>query len=215
MSTSASHTDKSLSRKEREHAFRVNLVLDAAEEVFGEAAFAQASVEDIAERAEISVGTLYNLFRSKEDIYRSVVSRSQNEFFELMKGRVDDARGPRDKIHAAVSYYFEHFHRYGRQMRLYASATNGFQWDLKSKLTGEALASQEAFRMQMRDICQEGLDVGMFKKGVAADLLATTILGIPHAFLLAWMETEGGEDLVSMLPAALAIVDRLLGTDVS
>ncbi len=215
MADSSPKPAQKMSRKEREHAFRVGLVLDAAEEVFGDSSFARASVEDIAEKAEISVGTLYNLFRSKEDIYRSVVSRAQSDFFDHIQGRVSEARGPRDKIHAAVSYYFEHFQRYSRQMKLYASATNGFQWDLKSKLTEEALEAQERFRLRMRDICQEGLDVGIFKKGIAADLLATTILGLPHAFLLAWMEQEGRAELVSMLPAALAVVDRILGTDVS
>ena len=47
--------DVKLSRKERELQFRMNLVLDAAEEVFSEASYAAASVEDIARRAEISV----------------------------------------------------------------------------------------------------------------------------------------------------------------
>ena len=193
--------------------FRLNLILDAAEEVFAETSFAGASVEEIAQRAEISVGTLYNIFRSKEDVYRAVISRAQSIFFDRIEERVADARGPLDKVHAVVGYYFEHFHRYARQFRLYVSATNGFQWELRTKLADEALARQSDFRKRLADICQQGMDEGIFKRGVPADLLATNILAIPHPILGHWLEKEGS-DLMALMPYSIAIVDRLVGADV-
>ncbi|MBI5503777.1 MAG: TetR/AcrR family transcriptional regulator [Deltaproteobacteria bacterium] len=201
------------SRKERELQFRLNLVMDAAEEVFAETTFARASVEDIAEKAEISVGTLYNLFRSKEDIYRAVVSRAQEGYFDRVEERLDEARGPLDKVHAVVSYSFEHFHRYARHFRLYVSATNGFQWELRSKLDAEAIARQTQFRTRLTDICQDGLDQGIFKRGVPAEVLAINVANIPHPFLLVWLERET-VDLMGLLPHALTLVDRILGVDV-
>ncbi|SVD17937.1 uncharacterized protein METZ01_LOCUS370791, partial [marine metagenome] len=147
-----------LSRKEREHMFRIDLVLDAAEQVFGEYSFADSSVEDIARRAELSVGTLYNLFRSKEEIYMSVVSRSVSGFFEELSERVAGARGPQEQLRTTVRYFFEHFTHYSRQFRLYVSATNGFQWELKNKLVGDAAAAQQGFFLTLVDACQRGLD---------------------------------------------------------
>lgn len=201
------------SRKERELQFRLDLVLDAAEEIFAESSYATASVEDIAQQAEVSVGTLYNLFRSKEEIYFGVVSRAQQNFFLEITNRVDMARGPREKVLTAVAYYFEHFQRYGRQFKLYVSATNGFQWELKSKLVESAKQSQIGFQMRLTEICQEGLDSGVFKHGVPAGLLAMNVLGVPHAVLMAWVEGAQGPELVSFLPQALTVVERILGTD--
>lgn len=203
---------KKLSRKERELQFRLNLILDAAEEVFAGSTFGGASVEEIAARAEISVGTLYNLFRSKEDVYRAVVSRAQTLFFDNVETRVDQARGPLEKVHAVVAYYFEHFHRYSRQFRLYVQATNGFQWELRTKLADEALQRQADFMRRFTDICQQGMDEGIFKRGVPANLLASHIVGIPHPFLAAWLENEGVE-LMSLLPYAISIADRIVGAD--
>lgn len=208
-----SEDGRKLSRKEREQQFRLNLILDAAEEVFAETSFAGASVEEIALRAEISVGTLYNLFRSKEDVYRAVVSRAQNIFFDHMEERVAEARGPLEKVHAVVGYYFEHFHRYARQFRLYVSATNGFQWELRTKLADEALAREAAFRVKLAEICQQAMDEGIFKRGIPAELLATNILAIPHPILAHWLEREGS-DLLTLLPYSMIIVDRLVGADV-
>lgn len=204
--------DRKLSRKEREMLFRMNIVLDAAEEVFANSPFAKASVEEIAEHAEISVGTLYNLFRSKEDIYRAVVSRSQSRYFDVAEERVDSARGPRAKLHAAVSANLEHWHRYTNHLRLYASATNGFQWEFKSKLAEEALARHLAFERRVADVCQEGMDDGTFKRGIPAEIMATNVLAIPHSFLAVAIGREDG-DILRMVPHALALLDRMLGTD--
>lgn len=203
---------RKLSRKEREQQFRLNLILDAAEEVFAETSFAGASVEAIAQRAEISVGTLYNMFRSKEDVYRALVSRAQNNFFDHVEERVAEARGPLEKVHAVVGYYFEHFHRYQRQFRLYVSATNGFQWELRNKLADEALQRQAEFHKHLTDLCQQGMDEGIFKRGVPADLLATNILAVPHPILAHWLAKEGS-DLLTLMPYSITIVDRLVGAD--
>ncbi|NUM53425.1 MAG: GreA/GreB family elongation factor [Candidatus Hydrogenedentes bacterium] len=50
-------------------------ILDAAEQVFGWKGYQQTTMEALAREARISVGTLYNLFKSKEDIYGRVVQR--------------------------------------------------------------------------------------------------------------------------------------------
>lgn len=208
---SAGSSEAKLTRKERELQFRIGLVLDAAEEVFGERSFAEASVEDIARRAEISVGTLYNLFHSKHDIYSAVVSRAQTNFFAQIVERVDKARGPRDQIHALVTYFFEHFTRYGRQFRHYVAASNGFQWELKSQLEHDAFASQQEFMKRVVEICELGMEQGVFtSKGLGAELMAVTLLGIPHSFLSVWLDKEG-VDLMSLVPQALIAADRVTG----
>ena len=202
-----------LSRKEREHMFRIDLVLDVAEQVFGESSFADSSVEDIARRSELSVGTLYNLFRSKEEIYMSVVSRSVSGFFEELNERVAGARGPQEQLRTTVRHFFEHFTHYSRQFRLYVSATNGFQWELKNKLVGDAAAAQQGFFLILVDACQRGLDEGIFKKGLTAEAMATTVFGISHSFLMLWLsQPEGGRpELLGLLPAALETLDRVTG----
>lgn len=199
-----------LSRKERELQFRMNLVLDSAEEVFAESSYAQASVEEIARRAEISVGTLYNLFHSKEDIYRGCISRAQDVFFKNMEQRTDQARGVKETVHVVVRYFFEHFSKYSRQFRHYVSATNGFQWELKSKLEQDAFEAQQSFMRRLVEICQRGMDEGIFKKGLPAELMAVTLLGIPHSFLMVWLEQEG-VDPMSLIPSALVVADRVTG----
>jgi TetR/AcrR family transcriptional regulator len=70
-----------IERKEREKEHRKEEILDAAKKVFFEKDLATATVDDIAEAAELSKGTLYLYYKSKEDMYLGVMMRGMGELF--------------------------------------------------------------------------------------------------------------------------------------
>jgi len=51
-------------------------IIEAALDVFADHGFAQARLDDIAERAGVSKGSIYLHFSSKEDLFRAVVTKS-------------------------------------------------------------------------------------------------------------------------------------------
>jgi AcrR family transcriptional regulator len=55
---------------------RPNEILDAAVLVFAEKGFAAARMEDIASRAGVTKGTIYLYFKSKEEVFKSLVRES-------------------------------------------------------------------------------------------------------------------------------------------
>ncbi len=63
-------------RKEREKMQRREEIIQAAEKVFFSRGFEKATMDDIAERAELSKGTLYLYFKSKEDLHMAVARRA-------------------------------------------------------------------------------------------------------------------------------------------
>jgi AcrR family transcriptional regulator len=68
-------TKKAEERRKRRAAVRRNQVLDAAAEVFAEKGFARATTREIADRADVSEGTIYNYFESKGDILLGLTDR--------------------------------------------------------------------------------------------------------------------------------------------
>jgi len=80
-------------RKAREREFRRAAILETAEAAFIRHGYAHASVADIAAAAGFSVGTVYNLFRDKEDLYASVLRRHHEELtceFDALVARTPD-----------------------------------------------------------------------------------------------------------------------------
>lgn len=63
-------------RKEREKQKRKEEITEAAEQVFFSRGFDKATMDDIAEKAELSKGTLYLYFKSKEDLHVAVARKA-------------------------------------------------------------------------------------------------------------------------------------------
>ncbi len=59
-------------RRLREKERRRQLILIAAKRVFSEKGFSKSTMENIASEAELSLGTLYQYFKNKEELYASL-----------------------------------------------------------------------------------------------------------------------------------------------
>lgn len=66
---------KKLSRKERERLERREYILDIAEQVIAEHGFDQATMDEIADKAEVGKGTLYLYFKNKTSIFAAINER--------------------------------------------------------------------------------------------------------------------------------------------
>ena len=101
----------SLTRRELEKAEHRQLVLEAAEAVFARKGYHEATVQEIAEGAEFSVGSIYNMFQSKTDILAELIAMRTEEFtadVEARMGREQDVLG---KVRAAIAAKMDFFRR--------------------------------------------------------------------------------------------------------
>lgn len=75
------HLDEE-SRKGREYLARRAEILKAAEKLFAERGFHGTTMLDLANLSEFSVGTLYNFFKTKEEVYYTLLMEKL-DFFQL------------------------------------------------------------------------------------------------------------------------------------
>ncbi len=79
-------------RKEREKEQRKQDIIEAAERIFFTKGFEDSTMDDIAEEAELSKGTLYLYFKSKEQLYLEIMLRGEqimNSLFKKASEKVD------------------------------------------------------------------------------------------------------------------------------
>ena len=83
---------RSLARRERRAARRRAEILDAAARVFSEKGYANATIREIAEDADMAEGTLYNYFGGKREILLAVAQETEApmESAVLEAGRLED-----------------------------------------------------------------------------------------------------------------------------
>ena len=75
-------------RKEREKLQRRLDIINAAEEIFFDKGFDNATMDDIAAKAELSKGTLYLYFNSKEELYKEMAIKGQKILYNLFSDAI-------------------------------------------------------------------------------------------------------------------------------
>ncbi|MEZ5360403.1 MAG: helix-turn-helix domain-containing protein [Candidatus Zixiibacteriota bacterium] len=99
-------------RKEREKLRRRNEILDAAETVFAEKGIREATMEDIAAKAELGKSTVYLYFRFKELIYLGLDWRGSKIEKKMFEKASASAANGLDKVIAIGRAYFEYAFTY-------------------------------------------------------------------------------------------------------
>lgn len=77
-------------RKKRERLQRRNDIIDAAERIFFTRGVENASMEEVAAQAELSKGTLYLYFRSKDDLRFAMFMRGADILMRLMNENISE-----------------------------------------------------------------------------------------------------------------------------
>jgi AcrR family transcriptional regulator len=91
-------------RKERELQLRRQEILDAARKVFAEEGYFKATMSRIAARAEFGMGTLYQFFPSKQDLFISVILEEAESFVQGLKNTLSSAPSLREQLKAYIEY---------------------------------------------------------------------------------------------------------------
>ncbi len=106
-------------RKEREKEQRREEILRAAEMVFFEKGLAQATMDEIAERAELSKGTLYLYYSSKEDLFLGVLTRGMAILHDMFRKATSTGEPTIKLIQNLGHAYYEFFTRHRNYYRLF------------------------------------------------------------------------------------------------
>ncbi|OMC12034.1 TetR family transcriptional regulator [Mycolicibacter heraklionensis] len=96
-------------RADRRRARTRGAILDAAEVVFGRAGYSGARIEEIADLADVSVGSIYGHFEGKRGLYLQLVDRALELFTEYMARSENPALSPLQRVLAGGDAYLR-FH---------------------------------------------------------------------------------------------------------
>src|SRR5580658_4702959 len=148
-------------RDEARALFR-NAILDAAEEVIADRGFHAARIQDIAERARIAVGTVYNHFRTKEDVLRALLE----ERGEALRRELAPAAGDPDsfdkrltvRLSRLLGYVDRHrsFFLVAFEHGLFGAASAAAE----ANLHGKPVRRMADVKGALTALVQEGIDAG-------------------------------------------------------
>ncbi|MCP4157547.1 MAG: TetR/AcrR family transcriptional regulator, partial [bacterium] len=99
-------------RKEREKEQRRNAIIDAAEQVFFSKGIENATMDEVAKKAEFSKGTLYLYFKNKDELLHGIVGRGLEILFKMFQKAAKKKATGIARIAAIGTTYFEFYRKY-------------------------------------------------------------------------------------------------------
>jgi len=200
-------------RKAQERQARRRSIQEAARTVFSERGYAGASIEIIARAAQLSVGAIYLYFRSKEDLYVSLIEDTLTVFdveMAQIRGHAEISNRLREIWNVPVRWT-EKDPEGPRILRLLAQPA------IRPQLSDEVVAAVSAGIGRIQDhigaCVTDGIRIGLYRDvnaGEIADMAWSVLLGSLDA---AEMHTNLGlsqEALAVRADRALLLIESAL-----
>lgn len=171
-------------------AVREEQMLEMAGEVFAERGFHPASMDEIAERADISKPMLYAYFGSKDGLYSAYMERVGAELLAAMDAAVDPSLKPADQVLASMTAFlgFVEAHRPGWAV---------LQRELAS---GAGVVAADVARVRAAIVKRMATLLASELDEVLADALAHGFVGAGESLAAWWLDhPEAGRDEMAAL----------------
>jgi AcrR family transcriptional regulator len=158
-------------------------ILKAAQSVFTEHGYAQASMRIIARAAGTSVGGIYLYFRNKEELYLTLMQDRMKMLNDQTEEALFKVEDPAEAIAAFISISIE-FGRKNKEMIILQGRELGFSFGIDRKR--EFLQER---RKLIADIIRKGMKTGVFRK-CDADVAAWIIFNMLRGFVVSMVIDE-------------------------
>ncbi len=196
-------------RREREKLDRRNAILQAAEDLFWEKGY-EATMDEIADKAELSKPTLYLYFKNKDDLYASIALDGFEALKELFKLVVESEAGAEDKVRslyrAFIDFNIEH-KQVSRITEFVLSETG------RKRVSGEL---SERINTDIADllgyaagVVRQGMDEGAFSEGdplIISIIVWRSLLGLLSLAVEDALPDQGPDYYDRLFESALAVL---------
>ena len=156
--------EKRRKKKEREKENRKNTILKAARKLFLDRGFNAVTVDHIAERADVSKGSIYLCFESKEEIYTQILIADNLALYERMRNFASIKASASQLLHEFARIYVDFFFNDKELFRILMTfMIQTGQMHLTERQSAELIRSTNQNIKVISDIIQKGIDSGEFR----------------------------------------------------
>jgi AcrR family transcriptional regulator len=174
-------------------------ILRAAADLATEGGFDAVQMREVAERADVALGTLYRYFPSKIHLLVSVLADEMDEMYGRLKAASAGPESPADRVFAVLQ---RSVRAMDRNPKLYGAVVRAMMFGDETTATENAMVSQ-----RLDDIITRAMKYGVGEP-TDHDLAVARLLGkIWLADILSWL---AGRSTIEQMEQDLELAVRLL-----
>jgi AcrR family transcriptional regulator len=159
----------------------------AALELFSNKGFYNVSMQEIAQKADFAIGTVYKFFKNKEDLYKSMIMEKAQEFHRTLKTALDTKGDPSTVLRNYVAAKGAIFAENVESVRLYFAETQGASYNVKAGLDKDIQSLYDEVLDKLTSLFRAGIRKKLFRK-LDPYYMAVALEGLTNSFLFCWLE---------------------------
>ncbi len=196
---------KKISRREKEQIIRKEDILVTAERLFATKGFFKTTMMEIAKESEFPLATIYQFFKSKEDIYFKLIEERAELLFENLRKAVSQVTTIIDKIKEIIKTELKYFEEQKDFFKIFITERSGFEWTVKEDLGKKINRMYYNYINFIQKIIEQGIKKGELKAMNSKDM-ANAMTGAINAIIFQWILKPNGKSLMDKEETLLAIV---------
>jgi len=150
-------------RRERERSARYETIVASARELFFAKGFATTTMDEIAQRAELSKGSLYLYFFSKEALYATVMNEGLAILFDRLEAAFRLDLPPDQMLRRFGEVHYRYYVDYREYSRIFFFREHRDVTKLLPReLIRDNLEKGRRCFQRIIEVIQEGIDKGIF-----------------------------------------------------
>jgi TetR/AcrR family transcriptional regulator, fatty acid metabolism regulator protein len=152
---------------------RKEQILKAAERIFAQKGYSEATISDVAREAKVSEATIYEYFPSKEELLFSIPGETLRHSKDRIEFTLQFIRGASNRLRAFIYHYLWFYDTHPD----YAAVTMMILKQNRKFLEEKAYQDIRGISRILLQILQEGIAAGDFKPDINPNLVRSAILG--------------------------------------
>jgi AcrR family transcriptional regulator len=175
-----------LERKEREFNRRRAEILDKAEKIFSLKGFHNVKMADIANASGFSVGSLYQFFKGKENLYATMITEKLDLMYSQVRNATDSAGSVIEKIDALIYSTLMFAQENPEFCRLFVRGESAALSEAMTRLRQQLIDGYFEHITFIENLLKEGIEIGLLKKMPSRDM-AQALFNLIRTSLTEWM----------------------------
>jgi len=191
-------------RRKKEKENRKNSILKAARKLFFERGFKSVTVDLIAAKAEVSKGSIYLYFDSKEEIYTQILISANIERHKLMENLAKQEGSASELLLGFARDYVDFFLENNELFRILMTfMLHSENMNLTEDQNTQLIHTTNENIRAISDVLQKGVDSGEFVPNVDIRQSRNAIWGMLNGIISLYIFTGAPEKRVERIHATV------------
>lgn len=176
-------------KKVNKKAVRKEKIIEAAAVLFSKQNYHQVMMEDVAKLVSIAKGTVYNYFKSKEELYFSIMRMRMENLAESLKNNIQNEKSSFSSLQSFVTELYMFMIKHQNFFLMYQKETLKAKHDLCSEL----LRLENVIKHLLGEIIRKGKNENIFRR-IENEFAVDLILGAAYGSVNRAIENKYGKE---------------------